>query len=399
MTKHIFRPVEFWKSAVMRMPDNSFFELMRSVFGKIKTPFNKQQLINDFEIFLLREDIQKTIASYIDRNDTKIIAAVAALDEPSLEELETFFEGELSDAQLQDIIVNLEERFILYRFNNEETRLKTSVSRLALNPVLEQALLPFAADTPALFTETPIRNENARSYPAPKAVINDRILAAFLSFVSGNQPFFKTEGVIRKRITETAKTHFPSIDLSLLSGSLQVLGLFYADNDSLLPDKRRFNDFASLSARERSEYCSAALLIYGESGSHAEILHPLFRNRLKEITDFIHGFLNSLDADFLYPSQYLKRSILILKQKTGVAFSSDKLLEALEETGLLTADNSLSKDSAHPQQCKQLGVIAGDAQELKSDVPFIAIDSRLIPAPQFWCILKSALPTRFPLPP
>jgi hypothetical protein len=76
MTNNIFRPIEFWKSAVMTMPDNSFFELMRSVFGKIKTPFNKQQLINDLETFLLREDIQNTIASYIDLNDIKIIAAV-----------------------------------------------------------------------------------------------------------------------------------------------------------------------------------------------------------------------------------------------------------------------------------------------------------------------------------
>ena len=115
--RNIFRPIEFWKSAVMTMPDTSFFELLRSVFGKIKTPFNKQQLIKDLEIFLLREDIQKTIAGYIDENDAKIIAAVALFCEPVPEDLENFFSGELSYTRLQDIIVNLEERFILYRFS------------------------------------------------------------------------------------------------------------------------------------------------------------------------------------------------------------------------------------------------------------------------------------------
>jgi len=116
MKNKIFRSVDFWKSAVMTMPDNSFFELIRSVFGKIKTPFNKQQLIDDLEKFLLREDIQKTIAAYIDQNDAKIIAASALFGEPAPGELESFFSGEFSFAQLQDIIVNLEERFIIYRF-------------------------------------------------------------------------------------------------------------------------------------------------------------------------------------------------------------------------------------------------------------------------------------------
>lgn len=366
MTDRIFRPVEFWKSAVITMPENSFFELMRSVFGKIKTPFNKQQLINDLEVFLLREDIQKTIASYIDKNDTKIIAAVAAFDEPSPEELETFFEEELNCAQLQDIIVNLEERFILYRFNGEKPQPKESVSRLALNPVLEQVLLPFTEDIPALFTETPVKAGSIRPSPAPKAVINDRILAALFSFVSQNKPFYKTEGVIRKKITEAAKICFPGIDLPFLTGSLQILGLFYVDKDNLAADINYFRDFSALSARERSEYCAAALFVYSESDSQAEILHPLFRNRIKEISDFIHHFLNSLEADFLYPKQFIKRLIEILKRKTGITISSDKILEVLEKTGLLTVES---------RQYKQLGTIAENAQEINKESPFIAIDS------------------------
>ena len=86
-----FRSVDFWKAAIMTLPDTAFFELLRTVFGKIKTPFNKQMLMGDLEKFLLRKEIQETIACYINDNDIRVIAAVAALNEPVPGRLETFF--------------------------------------------------------------------------------------------------------------------------------------------------------------------------------------------------------------------------------------------------------------------------------------------------------------------
>ena len=340
------------------MPDNSFFELLRSVFGKIKTPFKKQQLINELENFLLREDIQKTIAAYIDQTDAKIIAAVALFGEPVPGEMESFFADELSFAQLQDIIVNLEERFILYRFREEKT------TRLALNPVLEQLLLPFTAHTQELFPAVPGTETYAES-PAVKMPLNDRILAGLFSFVSQAEPFFRSEGVIRKRVIDAGKACFSGIDLKLVLGGLQVLGLFYVDGDRLVPDKKYFDDFSSISARERMEYCTAALLVYRELKSPTEILPPLFRSRIREITGFIHCFLNSLEAGLLYPEKTLKRLMEILKAKTGAGIISDILLETLEKTGLvLTVSPEL----------KKVGVIDGNAVNSKNSQS-IAIDS------------------------
>ena len=60
-----FRSVEFWKASVMTLPDNAFFDLLRTVFGKIKTPFSKQVLMNDLEKFLLRDDVKKNIYAYM----------------------------------------------------------------------------------------------------------------------------------------------------------------------------------------------------------------------------------------------------------------------------------------------------------------------------------------------
>jgi hypothetical protein len=362
--KNVFRDVDFWKSAVMTMPDNSFFELMRSVFGKIKTPFKKQQLVNDLEIFLLREDIQKTIAAYIDQNDRKVIAAIALFGEPVPGELESFFSGELSYAQLQDIIVNLEERFILYRFTEEKT------SRLALNPVLEQVLLPLTADISALFPavpadEVPAEQEmyNAARYGA--TVMDDRILAGLLSFVSRQETFFRAEGVIRKRVIEAGKTSFPGINLELVLGSLQILGLFYVDGDRLVPDSRRFDDFGSISARERMEYCAAALFVFSEMKSPSEILPPLYRVRIREAVTFIHCFLDSLQPGLLYPEKTLKRLAEVIITEINAAVIKDLPLDILEKTGLVVTVSP---------ELKRLGSVAHHSTA-DHEGPFIAIDS------------------------
>ena len=336
MSADIFREVSFWKSACISMSDNSFFELMRSVLGKIKTPFNKQQLLNDLEKFLLRTDIQRTIAAYIDETDAKIINAVALFGEPVLEQLESFFADELSYARLQDHIVNMEERFILYRFTDEEKTNMRAESRLALNPVLRQILLPVASDASSLFPAT-VNKKNSSA--ASKTAVNDLTLAALYSFILRQESFYRPENVIRKKITEKAKTLFAGLDFKNILGSLQILGLFYADGEKLFPDKKRFNDFTLLSARERMEYCAASILIYSSLTPPFETLPPLFRAKIHETAAFIHSFLDSLNADFVYPEKTLFKIMEIIGAKTGCRIDAGNLLETLHKTGLLNVEN------------------------------------------------------------
>jgi len=341
MKREIFRPVEFWKSSVMTMPDNSFFELLRSVFGKIKTPFNKQQLLNDLETFLLRDDIQKIIASYIDETDVKIIAATALYCEPVPEQLGKFFSDEYSYAQLQDIIVNLEERFIIYRFREDlPGPLKHSsplsakphyLSRLALNPVLKSLLLPITSDTSALFPPA----HESKAAGAPKICFNDLMLASLFSFVSKWDSFFKSEGVIRKRVIEEGKNIFPGVDLENVFGALQVLGLLYTDENRLVPDRKCVNEFSRLSADERIKYFAAALLVYGELTHPAEILPPLFRGKIRDITNLIHSFFSLLNENTCYPEKTLKRMMEILIAQTDINITCERLFSVLEKIYLI----------------------------------------------------------------
>ncbi|MCL2721935.1 MAG: hypothetical protein FWD47_11435 [Treponema sp.] len=401
MKADVFRHIDFWKSTLMTMADNLFFELIRSVFGKIKTPFNKQQLLNDLESFLLNYDIQKTIGAYIDNTDKKIIAAVAVLNEPSFEQLEIFFAGEIGFVQLQDFIVNLEERFILYRFSEDRPNILKTISLytnntkvktcLALNPVLKSVLEPITRETSVLFpaeidektilkvqAEKPITKTNL-------AIINDLIFAAFYSFSCSFESFFVPEGIIRKRVKQEGKTIFPDIDLEKTYGTLQILGLFYINGEKCVPDKKYFDDFILLSPLERMEYYAGALLVYSELNTPLEILPPLYKNKVKEIVNFIHCFIQSINSitglqdqkedTSRFPVKTLGRMVEVLKTQPGLSIEikNDSFLSALEETGLIeTTDDNLYRLCA--------AAYVPDVQDTQSvsgtqSTPVIAIDS------------------------
>jgi hypothetical protein len=367
MKNTVFRSAEFWKSAIMTLPDHSFFELLRSVFGKIKTPYNKQMLLDDLEAFLSRKDIQKNIACYIDQDEARIISAAAILNEPAPGDLESFFSGELSYAAIQDKLINLEERFILYRFREK------GPSRLALNPVLEPVLAPFIADTALLFP----------SLPAPEGVVDqagavppldDRILAALLSFVSEGEAFFKNEGGIRKRVIDAGGRVFPGLDLESLIGGLRVLGLFRAEEDRLVPDYHRFSEFGALTPRERMEYCASGICCFLDAESPADISPYLFRVRVRRLAGLMRQLLSSLEADRIYPVSTLKRFADLLLRGGGetAPFAENEkkcrpasFIDSLVRTGLL-----------FPQRTEYLRPgIAGEAGRKDDGAAVIAMDT------------------------
>ena len=335
-----FCSVDTWKSALMTLPDTSFFELLRTVLGKIKTPFNKQMLLGDLEKFLLRADIQKNIAAFIDQDDARIIAAVAALDNPVMDKLTMFFTGELHYAELHDRVVNLEERFIIYRFSDDHNK-KQETRRLALNPVLETVLQPFIADKTLLFPSLPV---STQELPDCKSVMcNDRILAALLSFITQHTLFFFGEGrVVRRKVLAAAKTVFPGFPLELFIGGLEILGLFVqkespaGDGILLLPDYARFADFGGLSSQNRMAYCAAGIWCYMEN--QQRIASPwLSRAKIRDCAAFINSLYTMLDSDRLYSLTTVRKLIGCI-QCNDIRIDINNIIDIMaimEKTGLL----------------------------------------------------------------
>jgi len=323
-----FRAVDEWKSVMMNLP--SFIELMRSVFGNISTPYNKQKLMDDLMIFLSRDDIRGNITAYIDGEDRKIIAATAFLNDPTPEELDEFLSSEKNSVTLRGNIMNLEERLILFRFIDEN-----GTRRFALNPVLEPVLSQVAAETAILFPG--INPEHKKNLPETSAGYEDRTLGAFIAFIMEEEDFFKTDG-IKKKILDQAKKIITGIDPEAAAGALQHLGLFYADNEKFLPDSRKLKGFAELSPAGRQEYIAAGLYLHINESNNG-----LPRNQIHSIAALIHKFCRFLDPSKIYPEITLRRILMYLDQeRTGSVWTPPEKLkpsvffQSLEAAGIMS---------------------------------------------------------------
>ena len=396
-TPYQFRPVEEWKSSLMILPDSSFFDLMRSIFGNIKTPFNKQRLVEDLFALLSREDIRKTIAAYLNHEDHKVISAVALLGDPALEELEDFFTGDPGCTFLRGILLNLEERLILYRFRDADREPR----RLALNPVLEPVLAPLLKSWAILFPSETLPSEtlprenskttaSGSSTEAAFSVSDDRNLGTLFAFILEEEDFLKAEG-IRKKVLDQGKRLFPGLDLEATAGVLLQLGLFYSSNEKFLPVEKRILDFSSLSGQERREYWAAAF--YLNLNEERSGFFP--RNRLKTLASLIHSFCGLLDPKKQYPEISLRRWLRLLEhdnylhpwcytEKKNLSFSM--FLDTLQKAEILGNSN---QGAAAEQSYNIIPLPAAEKTK-----PAIAMDSAfsliLYPGISFTDVLKLA---------
>ncbi|MCL2602647.1 MAG: hypothetical protein FWD91_07540, partial [Treponema sp.] len=392
MKASVFRSVDEWKSALMTLPDNRFFELLRSVFGNIKTPFSKQRLMDDLFNLLSREEIRATIAAYINGQDHKVIAAVALLHEPLPAELERFFTGELSGSELHALVLNLEERLILYRLRIE------GVLHLSLNPVLEKILAPFAADPSPLFPSFLSKGKASKSsakkgketpplveiVPPPSRLFDGRVFAAFLSFLydhSGEEtlkgetetasdsasPFAGTQSPaakfrgLRKKVLDDAKKIFPDIDVEMTVRTLLQLELFRAEGCSVIPCGEKIAGYSGLSQLERKMYWAAALYLCQTETAHSDI-GSLYWGRLRKTAAAIHRFITSIDSEKKYPEVTLRRMLELQGRDDGgsgnvwgtrlfddrLHLSFSPLLAAAEKAGLLQR----AEPAAHAESVK-----------------------------------------------
>jgi hypothetical protein len=326
----IFAGWDEWKSAMMTLPEDAFFDLLRSVFGHIKTPFNKQNLLSDLAAFLSRDDIRRNIAAYIDEADAQVIAAVALLENPTAAELENFFAGESrgGDLEISILLLNLEERFILYRYRDG------AVFRLGLNPVLMPVIKPFAEDMSRIFPSLPAgdgENHAGRAPPSEAAALDDRIFAALISFVLEEGSLFRAEGRLRKKVLDSGGRIFPGVDLELMIRSLLCLGLCRGsaapgalpggirspEEEILMPEDHALGAFRNLEPRHRRVYWAAGLYLGAELSPELMPAPQLLRGRVRRLAQLIDRLLEFLSPLRVYPIKTLRRILFFLEWEEG----------------------------------------------------------------------------------
>ncbi len=240
-----------WRESIALLPDNHFFEIIRMYLGEIKTPFNKQKLIEELGAFIRREENRKILVSLLSETDLRIITAVKYISNATQEKLFSFFSPAFTFANLYERLLNLEERLILYR-KSDKTTGKTVVF---LNPHLEEDLEPYTKQSVLL--EYP---EYARlSYETPSG-LTPLLLAAFISYINKNPDICKSDGSFKKRTENELAGLFPGKRELLFNLTKAFINLSLLRETSLgyELDKSKLLAFASLDEKIQCAYLCVA---------------------------------------------------------------------------------------------------------------------------------------------
>ena len=172
--------VLLWRNALTKLPDNHFFELMRIYLGEIKTPYNKQNLIENLGAFLHKPEIQQRIVSLLSVEDIQIINAIHYLTAPSQNVLSRFFAKTLSFAELYEALMNLEERLIIFRYTHDDGSVLFKI-----NPILEQVLTQFFSLRTLIPQpqDSTLTQRNTVMPHRPLPAISPQFLATIFAFV------------------------------------------------------------------------------------------------------------------------------------------------------------------------------------------------------------------------
>ena len=239
-----------WRKSIEKMADNQFFELMRMYIGEIKTPFNKHKLIEDLSVFLRKMENKEKIAKLLSESDMKVIAAVKFISNATTKKLTTFFAGTFTFSKLYERIINLEERLVLYRHEEDGKEL------LRVNPHLDEVFNKIITKS-ILVKNAAVINENTSQYFR----LSPEILAAFASFVGGNPNLCKADGSFKKKTAETLDEMFNGCqdELLLVKNAFENISIIIEDEKGKSTiDRARLTSFAKLPESVQYAYIAVA---------------------------------------------------------------------------------------------------------------------------------------------
>ncbi|MDD3996319.1 MAG: helicase-associated domain-containing protein [Sphaerochaetaceae bacterium] len=125
-----------WERSLATLSDAVFLTIMRNYLGNIPTPFHKPQLIKRLTTLFSNDEFLNRLFSVISPQDVKILSAASILEAATQDQLCTLFLHDLPYLQVQQNIVNLEERLLL--IPHPESSQNSSL--LMVNPMLSKRL-------------------------------------------------------------------------------------------------------------------------------------------------------------------------------------------------------------------------------------------------------------------
>ena len=329
-----------WREFLTAMDETGFFGLMRLYLGEIKTPYNKQKLIESLTSFLHKEENRRVLIKLLSREELMIIGAVLYIPFCTKEKAAAFFSPTFSFAFLHNAFLNLEERLILFRRKDEENAKEYfDVNPLLLNdiePLINADLLfPEAFGRAEIFVQ-----EDTQPAVCERHFLSARLLASWFAFTAENPDCCRSDGSFKKKTHELVGLRFPEISADFLQKmhkALLSLSLFrkkeFGRETLFEPDFTKWKSFALLPSLSRASYIAAAFCLADCSSAP----YGVPRDALQKAAVLVRDFLS------LVPQDGLSRRLLRENftgtvtdiSETGETLKPETLADALILFGLL----------------------------------------------------------------
>ena len=242
-----------WRESLVILNDTHFFELLRMYLGEIKTPYNKQKLIEELSAFLRKDENANMIVRLLSENDILILSAIKILNMPTQEKLSQFFSTDFSFAELYERLLNLEERLLIYR-KTEQKQI-----RFALNPLLAAKIEPMLSASVLMPAGNFTGNRNALYEPT------SIFFASVFSLFFHCKDLCKGDGTLKKKGENIIASVFPFAAqadgkeyFQLIFEGLKNLQLLVQSGADFVPNMERWKQFAALDDITRCCYLCAA---------------------------------------------------------------------------------------------------------------------------------------------
>lgn len=316
-----------WRESLTAMDEPGFFGLMRLYLGEIKTPYNKQKLIEALTSFLHKEENRRVLIKLLSREELMIIGAVLYIPFCTKEKTAAFFSPTFSFAFLHNVFLNLEERLILFRRKDAEN----AKEYFDVNPLLLSDIEPLI-NTDLLFPQThpvcqvstdPEAFCRAEGTDVPavceRHFLSARLLASWFAFTAENPDCCRSDGSFKKKTHEFVGLRFPEISADFLQKihkALLNLSLFrkkeFGRETLFEPDFAKWKRFALLAPLSRASYIAAAFCLADCSSAP----YGVPRDELQKTAVLVRDFLLLMPRDGL-SRQNVQRLLFLLKERQG----------------------------------------------------------------------------------
>lgn len=307
-----------WRESLTKLSDQQFFDLFRMYLGEIKTPYNKQNLIEDLSSILRKEENKEKILSLLSYQDILILSAIDILTLASYAQLNLFFHDSFSSYDLEVHLQNLAERLLIFRRLDPVTEKQV----YSINPLLIDSLQPYIG-TSILFPESKLTNTEA--FPKQMS-LNPYLLASVYSFVFQYPDICKLDGTLKKKFSQIIPDVFPQYCntqcFETLLFALKNLGLFRQIENEIHVDHEKWKQFSLLSELQQQAYIASASTL------------SLPRTSLVGIATSLYAVLNALEKK-VFTKKIIKRIAFVFFERANLGASlkkSSKLRTLLQQS-------------------------------------------------------------------